>query len=121
MKTILIVDDQKHILKLLEFSLAESGCTIETAGSGEEALRKAASRTIDLLLIDYQMPGMNGCETVHELKKNGKYAELPVIMLTGRGESEIRSEAATLDVSRFLNKPFSPTELLRHTRRLLGL
>ena len=120
MKTILIVDDEKHILKVLEFSLAESGCAIETASSGAEALRKAASHTIDLLLIDYQMPGMNGFETVHELKNNEKYAELPVIMLTGRGQSEIRAEAETTGVSLFLNKPFSPTELLRHARRLIA-
>lgn len=120
LKTILIVDDEKHILKVLEFSLAESGCAIETATSGEEALGIAASRTIDLLLIDYQMPGMNGFETVHELKKNEQYANLPVIILTGRGESEIRTEAAASGVSRFLNKPFSPTELLKHIQRLLA-
>jgi CheY-like chemotaxis protein len=121
MKTILIVDDEKHILKVLEYSLAESGCIIETASNGEDAIRKAGSQTIDLLLIDYQMPGMNGFETVHELKNNEKYAELPVIMLTGRGQSEIRAGAATAGVSLFLNKPFSPTELLRHVKRLMPL
>ena len=120
-KTILVTDDQKHMLKVLEFSLADTGCRVETATSGEETLARAAAGTIDLLLIDVKLPGMDGIETVRALKQNPAYAELPVIVLTGGGREEFNFEAKEVGASLFLTKPFSPSELSRHVKQLLSL
>lgn len=120
-KTILVTDDQKHMLKVLEFSLADTGCHVETATSGEEAIAKASARVIDLLLIDVKLPGMDGLETVRTLKQNPTYAELPVIVLTGGGREEFNVEAKEVGASLFMTKPFSPIALARQVKQLLSL
>jgi len=120
-KTILVTDDHAHILKLVEYSLEEINCWIETAHSGEEAVSKAARMQIDLLIIDVKLPGIDGFETVRRIKATTGYADLPVIVLTGLGQSDIKAEAAGLGVAAFFNKPFSPNELATHARKLLAL
>lgn len=117
--TILIADDQKHMLMLLQATLASSDRRIVTARSGEEVLVKAASTTIDLLLIDFEMLGLTGVQTVCQLKQNPQYTHLPVIMITGRGQNRIRVEAQQAGVTLVIQKPFSPAELLETAERLL--
>jgi CheY-like chemotaxis protein len=118
-RTILIADDQKHMLTLLQASLAQIGCRILTANSGEEALAKAASTPIDLLLIDFEMSGLTGVQTVRQLKESPHYAKLPIIMITARGQNRIRADATLAGVTVVVLKPFSPAELLETVRRLL--
>ena len=117
---ILIADDQKHMLMLLQASLASIGGRILTAGSGEEALLKAATTSIDLLLIDFEMSGLTGVETVRQLKASPRYAQLPIIMITARGQNRVRTEATQAGVSLVVLKPFSPAELLETVQRLLA-
>jgi CheY-like chemotaxis protein len=102
-KTILVTDDHGHILKLVEFSLEEINCWIETARTGEE------------------LPGIDGFETVRRIKTAPKYQNLPVIILTGQGQSDVQSQAAGLGVTAFFTKPFSPNELATTARKLLAL
>lgn len=118
--TILITDDQKHMLLLLQASLAPIGCRILTASNGEEALLKASTTTIDLLLIDFEMPGLSGLDAVRKLKQTPAYAELPIILVTARGQNRIRLEAREAGVTLIVLKPFSPKELLETVRRLLA-
>ena len=120
-KTILVTDDEKHMLKMLEFSLAKTGCRVVTATSGEEALEKAGKKKIDLLLIDLDLPGISGFDTVRALRKQPRYAKLPVIVLTGGGQDECSAGARRLGAALFLTKPFSPTGLSRHVKELLAL
>jgi two-component system phosphate regulon response regulator PhoB len=117
--TILIADDQKHMLLLLQASLAPLGCRILTAGSGEEALIQAAATRIDLLLIDFEMSGLTGVQTARQLKESPQYADLPIVMITARGQKRIRAEAALAGVALVILKPFGPAELLETVRRLL--
>ncbi|MEA3212754.1 MAG: hypothetical protein QOE70_5811 [Chthoniobacter sp.] len=117
---ILIADDQKHMLMLLQASLASIGGRILTASSGEEVLVKAAATPIDLLLIDFEMSGLTGVETVRRLKGNPAYANLPIIMITGRGQNRVRAEATQAGVTLVVLKPFSPVELLETVQRLLA-
>jgi CheY-like chemotaxis protein len=117
---ILIADDQKHMLMLLQASLAPIAGQILTASSGEEALVKAAATSIDLLLIDFEMSGLTGVETVRKLKSSPPYANLPIIMITGRGQNRVRAEAIQAGVTLVILKPFSPVELLETVRRLLA-
>jgi two-component system phosphate regulon response regulator PhoB len=117
--TILVADDQKHILLLLQASLAPLNCRMLAAGSGEEVLVKAASQPIDLLLIDFEMSGLTGVQTVRTLKASLQYADLPVILITARGQRRIREEALVAGVTLVIQKPFSPAELLETAQRLL--
>jgi CheY-like chemotaxis protein len=117
---ILIADDQKHMLMLLQATLEPIGGQILTASSGEEALVKAAGTPIDLLLIDFEMSGLTGVETVRRLKGSPPYANLPIIMITGRGQNRVRAEAIQAGVTLVILKPFSPVELQETVQRLLA-
>jgi len=117
--TILIADDQMHMLALLQASLLPLGGRILKAGSGEEALVTAASTKIDLLLIDFEMLDLTGVETVRQIKQSPAYLDLPVIMITARGQNRIRVEATLAGVTQIILKPFSPKALLETVRRLL--
>ena len=119
-KTVLVTDDQPHIAEVIRLSLERTGCRVELAASGEAALRKADAGRIDLLIIDLAMPGMNGFETVRQLRRKPGCADLPVIVLTGSGDAQLRTEAERLGVAAFLTKPFSPTELQRRVQKILS-
>jgi two-component system, chemotaxis family, chemotaxis protein CheY len=110
-KTILITDDEPHMRRLLQFTLAKTKQKLVMAVSGEEALARVQAGPIDLLVIDVGLPGMSGFDTVKAIKNLPGNESLPVIMLTSRGHTDIRDEAAKLGVRAFLTKPFSPTEL----------
>lgn len=119
--TILIVDDESHMRRLLQFALAKTGMQLVQAANGREALAQAQARIVDLLVIDFMMPDLDGFATLRELRRDPRYAKLPVIMLTSRGQTELREIAEDVGVDVFLTKPFSPIELTQHVRRLLGV
>lgn len=119
--TIMIVDDESHMRRLLQFALAKTGAHLVQAANGREALALAQAGTIDLLVIDFIMPELDGFATLRELRRDPRYAKLPVIMLTSRGQVELRDIAEEVGVDVFLTKPFSPIELNQHVRRLLGV
>ena len=119
-KTVLVADDRPHIAEVVRLSLERAGCRVETAFSGHETLRKAKAGPIDLLIIDVEMPDMDGFETVRLVKLIPGCIGVPVIILTGSGDAKIRREAEQLGVAAFLTKPFSPTELERRVQKILG-
>lgn len=120
-KVILAVDDERHMLRLLEFNLKRfgAGATVLTANGAVPAVSIARETYIDLVILDYSMPGMNGIETFHVIRSVSKNENLPAIMLTARGQSSLRTEAGKAGVNVFLTKPFSPVSLGRHVRELL--
>lgn len=115
----LVVDDEPHMRRLLQFALAKTGASLLLAATGREALAHAAATPVDLVVIDFMMPELDGFATLRELRKDARYARLPAIMLTSRGQTELRGAAAEIGVDVFLTKPFSPTELSQHVQRLL--
>lgn len=120
MKTILIVDDELFMRRLLEQTLRRVGARLATAESGDAALLWLERESADLLLIDVTMPGRDGFETVRELRADARHAALPVIMLTAGGMGDVRARAQALGVAAFFTKPFSPTALAAEAARLLG-
>lgn len=120
-KTILICDDEKHMLRLLSFTLGKTGCTVESVSDGDQALARIARGGVDLLVIDVMMPGKDGFETVRELRQMPEGEKMPVIILTARGASTTRDEAGQLGVSHFVTKPFSPIQIQEQVKHLLGL
>ena len=121
MKTILITDDQPHLLIILEYNLAHTGCSIVRAGSGEEALAKAQARPVDLFIMDVDLPGINGIETVRRVRRLPGYAEVPIIVLTGSFHNDTEAQARTAGASAFISTPYSPTDLTSQVKRLLTL
>lgn len=117
--TILIVDDEEHMLRLLQFALRAVDARIETCRSGEEALGFLAEQSVQLVLLDYSMPGMDGVETLRKIRELGGGSELKVLMLTARDQTAIRADAAGLNVQAFLTKPFSPSDLSARVREIL--
>ena len=114
---ILIVDDEPLNLDLLEQELGDLGYAVEKAGGGEAALEALAVNPADLVLLDYQMPGMNGIEVLGAIKK--KYPALPVIIITAYGTIERAVEAIKRGADDFITKPFDPEHLAVVVRKAL--
>ena len=116
-KTILIVDDEPLNLDLLEQELSDLGYGVDKAGGGRAALEKLSLKAADLVLLDYQMPGMNGIEALGEIKK--KDPALPVIIITAYGTIERAVEAIKNGADDFITKPFDPDHLAMVVKKAL--
>jgi len=114
---ILIVDDEPFNLDLLEQELTDQGYAIERANDGEEALKKVDSSQPDLVLLDYNMPGLNGIEVLKELRK--KECDAPVIMLTAYGTIERAVMAIKEGAYDFLTKPFESDHITLTVKKAL--
>jgi DNA-binding NtrC family response regulator len=117
-RKILVVDDEKNFMKLLEHNLNEEGYMVDTASSGEEALTKMDLKMPDLILTDLKMPGVNGMEILRRAKEINK--SIPVIMITGHGDTGTAVEAMKLGAYDFITKPLRPNELLVTARNALN-
>lgn len=121
-KTVLVADDEPHMRRLLQFTLAKiAGVRVELAANGRAALDRLRATPVHLLIIDMMMPDLDGLATVRELRTEERFRELPVIMLTSRGQSELKLTATETGVNVYLTKPFSPIELAKTVRQLTGL
>lgn len=119
-KTILITDDEPHMRRLITFSLKRTGHTLIQADSGEAALDLIGSQAIDLLLIDFGLKGINGLDTINAARKLEHSQNIPVVLLTARGDTGIKDDAQSAGVSAFITKPFSPVELVQLVNELLA-
>jgi DNA-binding response OmpR family regulator len=119
LSTILIVDDELHMLRFIAYALRPINATLLTASSGREALQIIRERPIDLALFDVHMQDIDGLTALQELRANGTLPGLPVIMITGAGESHIEAQGRALGVQAFFRKPFSPAQLACCVRELL--
>lgn len=106
---LLIVDDQTGVRRLLYEAFCEEGYRVEMASSGQEAIKKVSNKIPSLVLLDIKMPGMNGLETLDELRKISP--EVPVVMMTAYGELDIIAEAKKRGVQHYINKPFDLDEV----------
>jgi CheY-like chemotaxis protein len=112
-RTILVVDDDPVVRKLITATLEDvGGFSLREAGDGEEALATAVVETPEIILLDVDMPRLDGVETCRRLRSDPATADATIVMLTGmHGSDEDRAVAAGADL--FLTKPFSPLRLLR--------
>jgi DNA-binding response OmpR family regulator len=113
---ILVADDDRDLLELVAFSLAQSGFLPLKAQDGKAALRIFAAESPDLLILDINMPGLSGFQVCEEVRRTSR---VPVMMLTVRGEEEDLVRALELGADDYLNKPFSPRTLLARVKALL--
>lgn len=120
-KRILAVDDERHILRLIEFNLKAAGWDVTTAENGLLALESVAEAPPDLILLDWSMPELDGIQTLQQLKGNPNTEHIPVVMLTAKSLDSDVSKGWTAGVDAYLTKPFNPRELLDLVDRLLNL
>lgn len=117
-KKILAVDDERHIVRLVEVNLQRAGYEVVTAYDGREALEKVQSENPDLVVLDVMMPYMDGFEVLKNLKADPKTAEIPVIMLTAKAQDADVFKGWQSGVDCYLTKPFNPMELLTFVKRI---
>ncbi len=116
---ILIADDDPDILDVLEITLTEEDYEIVKAHDGEEALNIIRSKPLNLVLVDYNMPKMNGRQVCSEVKKDLLLSHLPVIMVTGKGELDDKLSGINAGADDYIVKPFEPKELLARVKMCL--
>jgi two-component system, OmpR family, alkaline phosphatase synthesis response regulator PhoP len=117
--TILAVDDEAHILHVVSLKLKNAGYGVLTAKDAEEALEVAASAPVDLLITDFQMPGMSGLDLARRLHAEPGRRNLPAMLLTAHGLALDQVELAHAGITVCLSKPFSPRDLLEKVNQLL--
>jgi len=110
--SILVVEDDSDILGLLTYNLRAAGYEVLTCEEGYAALTVAKQRLPDLILLDLMIPGLDGFEVCKELKRSAETRNIPVIMLTARGEEIDRIVGLELGADDYVVKPFSPRELM---------
>lgn len=115
-KTILTVDDEPRFIRLIEANLKSAGYDVLTASNGPEALDKIVNQNPNLVLLDVMMPEMDGFEVVDRIRE---FSNLPVIMLTAKGEEADRVEGLNRGADDYIVKPFSATELLARVNAVL--
>jgi two-component system, OmpR family, phosphate regulon response regulator PhoB len=116
---ILIVEDETDLVTLLRYNMEKEGFRVATAADGEEALLIASEQPPNLVLLDWMLPLMSGIEVCRQLRRGPKTREVPIIMLTARGEEADRVRGLNSGADDYVAKPFSPTELLARIRAVL--
>lgn len=116
---ILIVEDEPEIRDLLAFTLSREGYDTVEAETAETAIQLLDSKTPDLAIIDWMLPGMDGVDFAKRLRRDEVTAELPIIMLTARGEEADKLQSFASGIDDYITKPFSPRELLARVKALL--
>ncbi len=116
---ILIVEDEEALCALLEYNIAKEGFEVQIAMDGEEALIKIEEENPDLVLLDWMLPKVSGIEICRQIRASADTRNLPVIMLTARGEEDDRIRGLDTGADDYLTKPFSMTELMARLRAVL--
>jgi two-component system, OmpR family, phosphate regulon response regulator PhoB len=116
---VLIVEDETALVELLRYNLEQSGFRVSVAYDGEEALASVQEDVPDLILLDWMLPLMSGIEVCRQLRRQTITANLPIIMLTARGEEGDRVRGLDAGADDYVSKPFSPTELVARIRAVL--
>ncbi|MFM9939614.1 MAG: phosphate regulon transcriptional regulator PhoB [Hyphomicrobiaceae bacterium] len=116
---ILVVEDDKSLVTLLDYNLAASGYDVVTAPSAEEGELLLSEQLFDLAILDWMLPEMTGIELCARLRRNGKVPQVPILMLTARGEETDRVRGLSTGADDYVTKPFSVPELLARVKALL--
>ncbi len=116
---VLLIEDEPNIIEAVRFILTRDGWRVDTHPGGAQAARDVARIAPDLLVLDVMLPGRSGYDILRDLRAAPETAQLPVLMLTARGQAKDRETALALGADMFMTKPFSNAELLENLRSLL--
>jgi DNA-binding response OmpR family regulator len=118
--SVLVVDDDRRVLELIEIAYTTHGFRVLTAADGQEAMQKVLTERPDLLVLDVRLPRKSGLEVCELLRRDPQDAQLPIIMVSAAGETDARLKGFSAGADDYLPKPFSPRELIARSRRLLA-
>lgn len=118
---ILTVDDSKVIRKILKQSLSKYNCSLYESSNGREGLKVALEVKPDLIILDIDMPVMNGWDTLASLRFSEELKDTPVIMLTANAEEKNKDRADALGVVEFIAKPFQSQKIIKHINNIMAL
>lgn len=116
---ILIVDDEEDILELIEFNLVREGYRVFSVLTGEDAIKTIRKEKIDLMILDLMLPGIDGFEVTKQIKNNPEVPDVPIIILSAKGEESDVVTGLELGADDYISKPFSPKILVARVRSLL--
>jgi len=116
---ILVVEDEEDILELVRYNLAKEGYHVTGAITGEDALKKAVVEAFDLIVLDLMLPGIDGLEVTKKLKSNRATEQIPIMMLSAKGEEADIVTGLELGADDYITKPFSPRVLIARVRTAL--
>lgn len=118
---VLVIDDDDEFLTMIKLLLSLNNFDVDTANSGMEGLKKIEEFNYDLVLLDVMMPHMSGFEVLKKIRADEKFIDLPVIMLTAKGEKEDVLEGITLGANDYITKPFETEILIAKMKGLIKL
>jgi DNA-binding response OmpR family regulator len=119
MKRALVVEDDPDIVELIDHYLKAEGFQVEALADGRQALERLRGESYELLILDLQLPGLDGLRVCTELRRDKRTSALPIVMLTARGDEADRVVGLELGADDYIVKPFSPKELVARVRALL--
>ncbi len=119
MDKILVVDDEPDIVSLISYNLKKEGFSVSAVADGGEALRTIREGNFALVILDLMLPGIHGMELCRMLRRNAGTSQLPIIMLTAKGEEADRITGLEAGADDYMSKPFSPRELIARVKAVL--
>ncbi|TYB89713.1 response regulator transcription factor [Oceaniovalibus sp. ACAM 378] len=119
-RRILLIEDEPNIIEAVRYILTREGWAVDTHSDGATALSQVARRRPDVIILDAMLPNRSGFDILRDLRADAATAEIPVLMLTARGQQKDRDLAERLGADRFMTKPFSNAEVLACVQALAG-
>ncbi len=119
-RRVLLIEDEPNIIQAISFILSRDGWQVATHADGRTALSEVARCKPDVVILDVMLPNRSGYEILHDLRADPATSDLPVLMLTARGQKKDREMARRYGANRFMTKPFSNAEVLQAVRALVG-
>jgi two-component system phosphate regulon response regulator PhoB len=116
---ILVVEDEEAIREMLVLALEQAGLSVMAVSSAEQAQQALAENMMDLILLDWMLPGISGIELARRLKNDSGYKDMPIILLTARGEEEDKIRGLEIGADDYITKPFSPKEMIARIKAVM--
>ena len=117
-RRVLLIEDEPHIAEAIGFILARDGWAVTSHGDGSDAVDVIRREAPDVLVLDLMLPGRSGEEILADVRSDPMLADLPVLVLSARGQSEVRARAEAAGASLFMAKPFGNADILEALRRV---
>ncbi|WP_341366479.1 response regulator [Yoonia sp. BS5-3] len=119
-KRVLLIEDEPNIIEAISFILSRDGWTVHTHEDGQTAMEKITATPPDMIILDVMLPGRSGFDILRDLRDHDVSKDIPVMMLTAKGQDKDRELALRLGANHFMTKPFSNADVRDHVRSLIG-
>ena len=117
-KHVLLIEDEPNIIEAVSFLLSRDGWSVSTHSNGHDAADVIRAKQPDVLVLDVMLPGRSGFDILEDIRNEGACRDVPVLMLTARGQTKDRERAERLGATRFMTKPFSNAEIIETLHEL---